>query len=352
MAEIVSGYPLLLVVACRPGYGMEWGDSSRPRAIPLRPLEPSSSEEMLKSVLRVKSLPDELAGLIHERTGGNPFFLEEICQALLEEGTLRVEGEQARLSGSLEALDLPNTVQAVIRTRLDRIDRNARETLRLASVVGREFTRSILERTLASSDGLHRTLQTLKSAGLIQQTRVAPDAAYRFKHALTQEVAYSSLLEHQRRDLHERVGAAIEMLHGGRIEEHLDRLAHHFSRAESWRKAVHYGIRLNEATATHRRTKESLLEGHALAILGDICLDTGEIGAATEHFERSLQIRQATGDRLGEGWMLQRLARIHTLQGTPDLALRCAGQASEIAIECGAQDLVEACERSRRMPGI
>jgi tetratricopeptide (TPR) repeat protein/class 3 adenylate cyclase len=243
LAGMLQDYPLLVVVTCRPSLERDWEFASQHAAIPLRALEAASSLEILKSVLRADRLPAALASLLHERTGGNPFFLEEICHGLLEEGTVRITPDAVVLAGSVEALELPETVQAVIRARLDRLEPGARDVVRLASVVGREFTRTLLERTLDGAGSLPMALQSLKATGLIQQTHVVPDAAYRFKHNLTQEVAYASLLEHQRKTLHGRVGETIERLHADRIEEYFERLAHHFSRAEGWGKAVHYAVR-------------------------------------------------------------------------------------------------------------
>ncbi len=242
VAELVAEHALLVVATLRPGGGEEWSSASHHETLVLGPLAPDSTRAMLAALLRVSSVPDGLARLLHERTGGNPFFLEEVCQTLLEEGALRVDGDAVALAGSLEALDLPETVQAVIRARLDRLEPDAREVLRDASVVGREFTRAILERMVPDPDGLPRALQGLKAAGLVQQIRVLPEAAYRFKHALTQEVAYAGVLEHRRRELHGRAGTAIEELHAARLEDHLDRLAYHFSQAEDWDRAVRYAV--------------------------------------------------------------------------------------------------------------
>ncbi|MGH7477193.1 MAG: serine/threonine-protein kinase PknK [Longimicrobiales bacterium] len=257
LTEMVAAYPLLLVVSYRPGYSVDWA-AAQPTPILLRPLEAASSLAMLRSFLRVARVPPRLGRLLHERTGGNPFFLEEICQALLEDGTLRTEHGELVLSGSMEELQLPDTIQAVIRSRLDRLDRDAREVLRLASVIGREFTRTILDRSLPEVGRLPNALQMLKGAGLIHQIRVVPEAAYRFKHVLTQEVAYDSLLDHQRKELHGRVGQAIEEVHGERIGEQLERLAHHFSRAEQWRHAVDYGIRSADRTTALSQFPEAL----------------------------------------------------------------------------------------------
>jgi tetratricopeptide (TPR) repeat protein len=162
------------------------------------------------------------------------------------------------LHSSLHALELPDTVQAVIRARLDRLDREARELLRLAAVVGREFSRGILERTLPEGIRSGMALARLKAAGLIQQRQVVPEPAYRFKHVLTQEVAYSSLLEHQRRELHARVGEALEQLGSETGNHQFDRLAHHFSRAGEWEKAVHYGVRSAERDESLAQFSEAL----------------------------------------------------------------------------------------------
>jgi tetratricopeptide (TPR) repeat protein/class 3 adenylate cyclase len=258
VAELVSGYPLLIVVTSRSGYGVRWGTPGQHTAVPLRPLDASSLLALLKSILRVQSFPEDLVALFHERTGGNPFFLEEICMALLENGAIQIEGGEARPTGALQLLDLPDSIEAVIRARLDRLDRPARDVLRLASVVGREFTRAILERTVADGEGLPDALEKLKAAGLVQQAQIIPEVLYRFKHVLTQEVVYASLLEHQRRELHGRVGARIEEIGQDRIEDHLDRLAHHFSRAEEWQKAVVYGMRAAERAAALAQYAEAL----------------------------------------------------------------------------------------------
>lgn len=241
LAEMASAYSLLVVATYRPEGALDWSNLSHHTLIHLGPLEVSPSLRIMKSVLGAENFPEELGKRIHERTGGNPFFLEEICQTLVEEGTLNVEQGQAILAGSLEKLHLPDTVEAVIRARLDRLDHEAKELLCLAAVVGREFNREILQRTLADDAHLLRSLETLKALGLIQQIRVRPEATYKFKHALTQEVAYESLLQHQRKSLHGLVGKAIEELHPDRLEEHWEVLAHHFSQAENWPKAVHYG---------------------------------------------------------------------------------------------------------------
>ncbi|MEE8536633.1 MAG: AAA family ATPase, partial [Acidobacteriota bacterium] len=241
LAEMASAYSLLLVVTFRPVYAGAWSNPANHTPIHLKPLTATCSVAMMEAIFDVEHVPQVLGDLLSERAGGNPFFLEEICQTLREEGTVRVDSERVILSRSIEQFHLPDTVEAVIRTRLHRMDRHAQSVLRLASVVGREFSRGVLQHVLSEDAALLPSLEVLRAARLIQQTRVLPETMYRFKHALTQEVAYESLLKHQRKVLHGRVAEAIEALYPDRIEEQTDLLAHHFSQAEDWRQAVYYG---------------------------------------------------------------------------------------------------------------
>jgi tetratricopeptide (TPR) repeat protein len=238
---VIAPCSLMIVVIYRPEYASNWGNWSYLTPIVLRPLESYQVENIIKSVWRAEKIPEGLGALIHARTAGNPFFIEEICSTLIEEGTIQVSDRQAFLRRSLEQLSLPDTVQAVIRARLDRLDRNARESLRLASVIGREFARRILERISTYPEQLSQSLEALKAYELIQQIRVIPEAAYMFKHVMTQEVTYETLLRQKRKELHGLVGRAIEELYQERIEEQINLLHHHFSLAENWSKAVDYG---------------------------------------------------------------------------------------------------------------
>ncbi|MEE9609642.1 MAG: hypothetical protein V3W19_00240, partial [Desulfatiglandales bacterium] len=267
---IIAPHPLMVVVIYRPEYDSNWGHWSHYTPIVLKPLGRQHSENIIKSVWGVDRLPEGLTPLIHERTSGNPFFIEEVCNVITEEGAVQLKDSQAALTRPLEHLTLPDTVQAVIRARLDRLDRYARESLRLASVIGREFARRILERISTSQERLSQSLETLKVLELIQQIRVVPEAAYMFKHILTQEVTYETLLLQKRKELHGLVGQAMEELYQDRIEEQADLLHHHFSLAENWPKAAAYGrqaankayrlSQFDEAVAMFERAQECLLQ--------------------------------------------------------------------------------------------
>jgi serine/threonine protein kinase/tetratricopeptide (TPR) repeat protein len=237
--EMIPDDPILLVVTCRPEC------SFRPAAhhttIYLKPLDGGSSKVIMQSALEADNIPSKLVDLVVERTGGNPFFIEEICQNLREENLVKVENRTAILTTNLERFRLPDTVQSVIGGRLDRIDADGKRILETASVIGREFNRSLLLKLSGDETRLLQSLEVLKGLGLIQQLRFLPEASYKFKHPLIQETAYERLLGQERKQIHGAVGDAIEELYADRLEENLDVLAHHFSMAERWEKAVHYG---------------------------------------------------------------------------------------------------------------
>ncbi len=270
LVRMAAEYPLMIIVTCRPERSFDSAYLSHHTQIYLGPLGAAHSVSIVKAILKADALPEGLGDLLYRRTGGNPFFIEEVCLTSIENGRIMVVDREAKLNGSLEEFDLPDTVQAVIRVRFDRLDRETRKALRHASVIGHEFNRPILELTFESRHRLSHCLEKLQAMGLIHQVRVLPEATYQFNHMLTQEVVYDSMLLHQRRSLHESVGRAIEDMSRERIEERFDLLAYHFSRAENWAKAVTYGreaakravklIRFTEALGTLEKVEGWILK--------------------------------------------------------------------------------------------
>jgi tetratricopeptide (TPR) repeat protein len=236
----------MVVVSYRPELEVDWGRHDHHLHIQLRPLVQRHSAELLRGVLGVSELPAGLVERIHERTGGNPLFIEEMARALLDDGVLQVREGRAALQRDLDSLELPGNVQGLIRSRLDRLARHDRDTLGLASVVGRQFSRPVLERLSSAPTRLSAALDVLQSLDLIHQVRVVPEAVYAFKQLLTQEVAYETLLRERRRELHGLAGRAIEELHRERLDEQVELLVHHYGLAEEWRKAALYARRSGE----------------------------------------------------------------------------------------------------------
>jgi len=246
IAEIVASHRLGVVVTTRPEARVLAELARIGTVVHLEPLQQSASKVLLQALLRADRISEDLVGQLQERTGGNPFFLEQVAHSLREEGALMVAAGDAVLTRDVESLRLPATVQAVIRARLDRLDGDAGEVLRVAAAIGREFAAGLLSAAVPEHIDTARALDRLRAASLIQQIRVVPEPVFRFKHVLTQEVAYDSLLQHQRKTAHAAIGRAIEQQGAGRPEEHAERLAHHFSQAESWREAVAHGRRAAE----------------------------------------------------------------------------------------------------------
>ena len=239
LAGVAQSFPILITVTTRPGYGTDFGAVEASTRLRLGAVGTETTEALLSAVLGSRTVQPELARVIAATTGGNPFYIEEIGADLQEQGAVSVVDDEARLADNAE-VRLPDSVQAVIRARLDRVDAQAKGVLCVASVIGREFSRPLLAGLVDDSLVLDRVLEVLKDSGLIQQTRVIPEPEYRFKHALTQQVTYESLLAHRRRELHREVGERLEAT-GAIREEELDLLANHFGEAGQWEQAVDYG---------------------------------------------------------------------------------------------------------------
>ncbi len=233
---------ILVIVSYRPGQTFDFGEHGARTAIRLKPLDDPETEDLIKTVTGATELPPGLSALICQSADGNPLFVEEACYSLLESGAVSISGGALAMHQPLEQLLLPDTVQAVIRARLDRLHHGAREVAGLASVIGRVFGRRILEKIYHGSVPLDQALATLRTQEIIQQTKIAPEAEYTFRHVLTREVAYDTLLHQRRKQLHEAVGQAIEELAPERVEEHASILAYHYTRSGRADKAVQYGL--------------------------------------------------------------------------------------------------------------
>jgi predicted ATPase/class 3 adenylate cyclase len=250
LVGVIGSRPIMVVSLYRPDYSPNWSNMSHHTPLVLKPLETEQSRNIIRSVLGAKDIPKGLLEPIIAQTGGNPFFIEEVCRSLMEDGVIEVhKADQAILTQALENRTIPDTIQAIISTRLDRLDHDAKEVLRLGSVVGRWFSHGVLERLYTGRSSLKQVLENLKALDMIEQTEIFPEAEYRFSHTLTQEVAYGSLLLQRRKVLHELVGQAIEQHYPDRIDELVNLLQHHFTLGENWPKAIHYGRRSAEKAA-------------------------------------------------------------------------------------------------------
>ena len=241
---------LLLLVNYRPEYQHGWGSKTYYTQLRLDPLPPESAEELLQALLGDDPGLQPLTRLLIERTERNPFFLEESVRTLVETGVLIGERGAYRAARELPSIPVPATVQAVLAARIDRLPPAEKSLLQAAAVIGKNVPFTILE-AIAAEGELRQGLAHLQAAEFLYETSLFPELEYTFKHALTHDVAYASLLQQRRRDLHARIVTAIEELPADRQAEHVDQLAHHALRGEVWDKAVMY-LRRAGAKATAR----------------------------------------------------------------------------------------------------
>ncbi len=241
LADSIGTAKLLLLVNYRPEYSHQWGSKTYYTQLRLDPLNKDSADEMLSAMLGEGAAAQPLKRLIIERTEGNPFFMEETVQVLLDEGALVREGSSIRLTKALGELKIPPTVQAILAARIDRLPPAGKDLLQNLAVIGKEFQLSLVRAVVGTSaDDLAQMLDDLQLGEFIYEQPAMGDVEYTFKHALTQEVAYNSVLIERRRVLHDRAGTAIEALHADHLDDHLAELAHHFARSANVSKAVRY----------------------------------------------------------------------------------------------------------------
>jgi predicted ATPase len=248
----VATAKILLLVNYRPEYRHEWGSKTYYTQLHLDPLGRAEAEEMLTILLgdvgahgqwKSQAEAAPLRQFILEKTQGNPFFMEEIVQALREQGVLaRLDAVGATGQSPLPTgLHLPPTVQGILAARIDRLPAAEKDLLQTLAVIGKEFSLGLLKQVVNKpEDELQPLLFHLQAAEFIYEQPAFPEVEYTFKHALTQEVAYTSLLQERRKLLHERTARAIEALFHSRLEDHYGDLAYHYSRSGNTQKAVEY----------------------------------------------------------------------------------------------------------------
>jgi class 3 adenylate cyclase len=270
LADAIANARLLLLVNYRPQYSHQWNSKTYYTQLRLDPLGQESADEMLAALLGDGAEIAPLKRVIIERTEGNPFFMEESVQVLLDEGALVRDGASTRLTRPLGDLKIPPTVQGILAARIDRLPQDAKALLQTLAVIGREFPISLVRSVAANSDDeLERMLNDLQLGEFIYEQPAVGDTEYAFKHALTQEVAYNSVLMERRKQLHERIGAALEALHANSLDDHLGELAHHYGRANNPDKAAEYLYRAGQQAAMRNALGEAeVLLRQAIAILG------------------------------------------------------------------------------------
>ncbi|MBI3797001.1 MAG: AAA family ATPase, partial [Deltaproteobacteria bacterium] len=241
LSESVASARILLLTNYRPEYRHGWGQKTYYTQLRLAPLGKADAEELLRALLGNDASLRPLQRLMVERTEGTPFFMEEVVQTLAEEGVLVGDRGSYRLTHHALTLHVPTTVQGVLAARIDRLAPDEKALLQQLAVIGREFPLSLIRLVLPQpEEELYRLLSSLQRKEFLYEQPAFPESEYIFKHALTQEVAYGTVLQERRKVLHEQTARAIEALNLATLDDHYSALAHHYSRSGNTEKAVEY----------------------------------------------------------------------------------------------------------------
>ena len=357
LVESLPAARILVLVNYRPEYRHDWGGKSYYRQLRLDPLAPARASELLETLLGADQRLTPLKQLLITRTEGNPFFLEESVRSLVDDGVLAGERGAYRLAAAVGHAQMPATVQALLTARIDRLPPHEKELLQTASVVGTDVPVAVLAAVSgASAEALADGLARLQATEFLYEARLFPDAGYAFKHALTHEVAYGSLLQGRRRALHARAVEAIERLYPERLAEHVERLAHHAVRGETWERAATYLRQAGEkATERSAYQQAAVCFEQALAALGhipasrerleqaiDLHLDafgalvvTGALAKVPDHLHEAEALTARLGDERRLGWVLVALGNHAWVSGDSDRALEVCQHALAIATRLG-----------------
>jgi class 3 adenylate cyclase/tetratricopeptide (TPR) repeat protein len=347
----LAGVPVLLLTTQRPGYTVRWADKTYYTQIALDLLGEGETDALVAALLGSRHLPSDLVRIVREKAEGNPLFVEEITASFLERGMLVRRNGEILWTGGVP-VEFPATIQDIIRARIDRLEEPVKRTVQAASVIGREFGLRLLTRISEVAAEVQHYLEALTHAELIHETRFFPELEYIFKHAVTQDVAYQSLLAQRRKELHGAIGRAIEDLYADRLAEHATILAYHYARSERQDKTVEYALLAGDQAArlyanaeattyyeqalTMARALPPAPPAHCAEI--DAALKLAAVGMTRQDIERdrrNVERARALAEQLqDEGRLAQALywlGRLQYVLGDSASAIAYAEQSLEIA---------------------
>jgi len=353
LVESLPTARILLLVNYRSEYQHAWGNKIYYRHVRLDPLAPEGARELLRVLLGGGSDLDQLKELLIERTEGNPFFLEESVRTLVETKVLVGDRGNRSLARAPGAIQVPTTVQAILAARIDRLPAPEKRLLQSASVIGRDVTLPLLRAVAGLPEPeLLQGLARLQGGEFLYETSLFPELEYTFKHALTQEVAYGSLVRERRQALHGRIVEAIETLYPEKGDQETERLAHHALQGELWAKAVMYYRRAGakaamrsayrEAVACFERalsglerlprTRETLEQAFDLRLeLRPWLAPLAEYGRIFDNLRAAESAAEELGDSRRLGIVCAYMTDYYRLTGASEEAIACGERALEAA---------------------
>jgi class 3 adenylate cyclase/tetratricopeptide (TPR) repeat protein len=303
--ESIPGARVLMIFTYRPEFVHTWGAKSFHNQLTLNRLSNRESLAMVNHILSTEDIDSDLEELILEKTEGIPFFIEEFIKSLKDLKMLERRDNKCHLAKDIQAVAIPSTIQDVIMARVDSLPEGAKEVLQTGSVIEREFTYELIKRVAGLPEQeLLSYLSVLKDSELLYERGIYPESTYIFKHALTREVVYDSILTRKKKNLHEEIGNAIEEQYADRIEEHYELLAYHYGLAEDWEKSVHFGrlaaqkahklTQFQQAVTLYEQATEWLLklpenkirQESLVDIQWEICQSNIELG----QFEKAVEV--------------------------------------------------------------
>jgi tetratricopeptide (TPR) repeat protein len=298
LSESIASAQLLLLVNYRPEYRHAWGQKTYYTQLRLAPLGTEEARELLIALLGNDESLTAVKRLILAKTDGTPFFMEEVVQTLAEEGVLSGERGHYRLVQAPTELHISPTVQGVLAARIDRLSREEKGLLQHLAVIGRAFPVSLVRQVLSQpEEELYRVLAALQTKEFLYEQPVFPEVEYRFKHALTQEVAYGAVLQERRKTLHERTAQAMEALWPDQAEERCNELAYHYRRSGNLPKAITYLHRAGQQALQRSAYPEAIdTMREALALLA-----TKSDSPETARQELALQLTLGLSLRMAQG---------------------------------------------------
>jgi class 3 adenylate cyclase/tetratricopeptide (TPR) repeat protein len=246
LARSIIDQRILMLSAYRPEGSPSWAQGAHYQRLGVETLSSKSSGRLVRNMLGVPALEPNLEEKIVEKAEGNPFFVEEIVRELVDRGDIVKSGDRYICGRPIEQCEIPNTIQGMLAARMDRLSEDLKRTMQVASVIGRNFAFRLLKSIMELGDELRSQMANLVGLEILYEKALYPELEYIFKHTLTQEVAYDSLLKQRRREIHGRIAQAIEELYADRLEDHYESLAHHYEESGKAAKAVDYLVLAGE----------------------------------------------------------------------------------------------------------
>jgi predicted ATPase/class 3 adenylate cyclase len=323
----------------------QWSQKPNFSQISLNPLTADQSVSYVKALLGVEQLPSELEALVHQKSDGNPLYIQEIIKTLIDTGKIKNISGTWTAVGDLNSLEISPTVQGLIASRIDRLDERSKQILQYASAIGRRFSDRVLRAALESSDDLDDRLQLLQHRGLIEsESESSEEALYKFHHALMQDVAYQSILQKFQKVIHEQIGKSIESVHHQAIENYLEALAFHYGQSKNFDKSVEYLRRAgkkaaalfdNQTALKYYYQAAQLLESQVQQnpqnpdprlsdiyfLISDVAILMGEFDSAVSYQEKLIEIGRAKNDLSHLCKSYRRYGDILRMRGQQDKAI-------------------------------